>query len=212
VRVQAALAEVPSGEPLEQAYRNVLAMRTLPRALGGSVIADVLAIPAATLPEVDYEWFARACRFVREAVRRGLSTAVRDISDGGPLVAMTEMAFASVARGMPIGLRFYLDDRTGDLAELEPWRAPDRVWYFDESPGFVLEVPRHAHDDVSALLSSYGFLNSLARVWTVAEPVFEVFSDDDDLVESLTLDELREAWEAPLRGFYSAADAGQAVA
>ena len=182
------------------------------RSLGGSVIADVLGIPAATLPEVDYDWFARACRFVRETVRRGLVSAVRDISDGGPFVAMTEMAFASAARGTPIGLRLYLNDRTEDLAELEPWRARDRVWEFHESPGFVLEVPRRAHDDVSSLLHSYGFFDAMESVFTVADPVVEVFSGDDDLVESLTLDELREAWEAPLRDFYTPAGSGQAIA
>jgi phosphoribosylformylglycinamidine synthase II len=176
--------------------------RSVPRGFGGSVIADVLSMPAKALPEIDYDWFARACRFVRDAARRGWVSAARDISDGGPLVAMAEMAFASARRGAPVGFRIDLDVRFDDVSEQRQSLASDAIRQFDESPGFVLEIPEAARDDVHGLLHEYGFFNAMAQFRTIPEPVVEVRSDDDELIESATLDELREAWEAPLRDFY----------
>src|SRR5947209_3052239 len=62
--------------------------RRLRRGLGGSVVAAQLGIPAKSLPEIDYDWFGLACRFVREAIAHGWASAARDISDGGALVAI----------------------------------------------------------------------------------------------------------------------------
>nr|MDQ6943187.1 AIR synthase related protein [Candidatus Eremiobacteraeota bacterium] len=203
--LEALLAAPPDPFPNEDVYRKALAVRSLPQAFGGSVIADVLGMPAKALPELDYDWFARACRFVRDAARRGWVTAARDVSDGGALVAMAEMAFAAADRGTPIGFRIDLDIRSDFIAEDPHSLACDAIRQFDESPGFVLEIPEAAHDDVDALLHEYGFFNAMAHFWTIPEPVVEVRSDDDELVESVTLEELRGAWEAPLRDFYGSA-------
>ncbi len=189
--------------PALKSSRSALLLLTPPlRGFGGSVIADVLGMPAKALPEIDYDWFARACRFVGDAARRGWVSAARDVSDGGPLVAMAEMAFASAARGAPIGVRIVLDVRSDSVAEERHSLARGAIRQFDESPGFVLEVPEAARDDVQRLLHEYGFFNAMSHFWTIPEPVVEVRSDDDELIESVTLDELREAWEAPLRDFY----------
>jgi phosphoribosylformylglycinamidine (FGAM) synthase-like enzyme len=192
----------PDPFPDEDVYRKVLAVRSVPRGFGGSVIADVLGMPAKALPEIDYDWFARACRFVRDAARRGWVSAARDVSDGGALVAMAEMAFASAGRGAPIGVRIDLDVRSDDVAEERHSLACDAIRRFDESPGFVLEIPDAARDDVQRLLHEYGFFNAMTRFRTIPEPIVEVRSDDDELIESVTLDELRDAWETPLRDFY----------
>jgi phosphoribosylformylglycinamidine (FGAM) synthase-like enzyme len=164
----------------------------------------VLGIPARALPELDYDWFGRACSFVREAIARGLVSAVRDISDGGPIAALTEMAFAAVDRGRPIGFRVDLLARADRLAEDRQRRATDAIWRFDESPGFVLEVPLRALSDVQVLSRSYGIFSTAPYGSTIAEPAVEVRSADDVLIESLPLAELREAWDAPLRDFYGA--------
>ncbi|HEY0382116.1 MAG TPA: phosphoribosylformylglycinamidine synthase subunit PurL [Candidatus Elarobacter sp.] len=200
--IEALLAAPPDPFPNEDIYRKTLAMRSVPHAFGGSVIAEVLGMPAKALPELDYDWFARACRFVRDAARRGWVSAARDISDGGPLVAMAEMAFASADRGAPVGFRIDLDVRS-DFDEGERHSlACDAIRIFDESPGFVLEVPDAARDNVQGLLHEYGFFNAMAHFWTIPQPVVEVRSDDGELLESVTLDALRDAWEAPLRDFY----------
>jgi phosphoribosylformylglycinamidine synthase len=174
------------------------------RGLGGSVVAEVLGIPAKALPELDYDWFARACTFVREAIRRGLVSAVRDISDGGALVAIAEMAFASVQRGFPVGFRIDLWTRAEDLDEQRLPLACEAVWSFVESPGFVLEVPPSALDGVQKLANAHGIFSTGPLGFTIAEAVVEVRSEDDEIVESVPLADLREAWEAPLRAFYGA--------
>jgi phosphoribosylformylglycinamidine synthase len=184
---------VPDSNPHTDFALRMPPTRRLARGLGGSVIAELLGISAKALPPIDYDWFSRAARFVREAIRGGLVSAVRDISDGGVLVSFAEMAFASADRGASIGFRVDLDTRPGQVA-----------WKFDESPGFVLEVPLSAHADVEALARSHGVFYPAPVGYTIAEPRVEVRSGSGDVIESATIAELREAWEAPLRDFYGA--------
>jgi phosphoribosylformylglycinamidine synthase len=190
---------VPDSNPYTDFSLRMPPTRRPPRGLGGSVVADALGIQTTALPEIDYDWFARACSFVRDAIRSGLVSAVRDISDGGPLVAFAEMAFAAVDRGQPIGLRIDLA-ASSDGVE----RRTAEVWRFDESPGFVLEVPMHAHTELEALARLHGIFSTAAVGYTIAEPLVEVHFGDGAPTESMALGELREAWEAPLREFYGA--------
>jgi hypothetical protein len=78
------------------------------------------------------------------------------------------------------------------------------AWQFDESPGFVLEVSLSAHADVEALARSHGVSYTAPVGYTIAEPRVEVRSGNAYVIESATIAELREAWEAPLRDFYGA--------
>jgi phosphoribosylformylglycinamidine (FGAM) synthase-like enzyme len=152
------------------------------------VVADVLQIPAVALPEVDYDWFARACRFVREAIRAGLVSAARDISDGGAPAAVVEMAFGAADRGTALGVLFADTERS-------------QLWRFEESPGFVLEVASESLDAVAALALRHGIATQPIAV-TFAEPMIHVLSRAGEFTESIPVAELREVWEAPLRDFY----------
>jgi phosphoribosylformylglycinamidine synthase len=194
----------PDSNPNTDFARHMPPTRRPERGLGGSVVAEVLGIPAKALSEIDYDWFARACTFVREAIRRGLVSAVRDISDGGPLAALAEMAFASMDRGLPIGFRIDLTTRAEDLDEERLSLACEAVWSFNESPGFVLEVPPSALAGVAQLAKAHGIFPTDPLGFTIADAVAEVRSEDDEVVESVALTVLREAWQAPLREFYGA--------
>jgi phosphoribosylformylglycinamidine synthase len=73
--------------------------------LGQSVwLREVCGREDGTPPPVDLDGEKRTAAFIREAISSGLITAAHDISDGGMLVAATEMALAS-----NIGLRIDSD-------------------------------------------------------------------------------------------------------
>ena len=170
--------------------------RPVMRGVGGSVVAEVLGITSTAISDIDYEWFGRACRFVREAQERGLVSAARDISDGGAPVAIAEMAFAACDRGAPLAFRLMALSATEDI-----------VWAFDESPGFVLEVPAHEYRAFEQLAAAARLgVTRIGR--TIEGPDAEVHSIEGVLIEAVSIDDLREAWAAPLRDFYGAATAG----
>jgi phosphoribosylformylglycinamidine synthase II len=167
-------------------------------ALGGSVIAEQLGIASNALPAVDYAWFLRACAFVREAIARGMVLAARDVSDGGFLVALAEMALAARAGGTPLGLAIEEDDAIGAT-------SPEVVWNFSEEPGFVLEVGGEI-EALDALAQEHGVELGYGSIVTTAEPRLALHSErTGKLTATIALDELAEAWEAPLRDFYGSA-------
>ena len=101
--------------------------------LGGSVYADLLGIENAMLPNVAYDRVVREIALMLAAYRVDLVLAAHDISDGGALVALAKMAFATVT-GDRIGMRLTstpLDGRTGTGA-------------FSETCGFIVEVTSEA--------------------------------------------------------------------
>lgn len=158
--------------------------------LGGSVLAELLGLEATVLPRVDFAWFMRACAFVREAMGSGVVLAARDVSDGGYLAAVAEMALA--VDGPPIGVRI------GEFAALDA----RTTWHrFAETPGFVLEVGDFGA--FIALAETYR-LSLRLDMKTTAEPYFEHIDEEEHILSRISLAELREAWEAPLRDFYCA--------
>jgi phosphoribosylformylglycinamidine synthase len=160
-------------------------------ALGGSVIAELLGIESRALPQMDFGDFAARCEFVREAFSRNLVLAARDVSDGGPAAAIAEMAFAS---DREIG--FWFDDGHAPLTELI-----SEYGLFGEAPLFVLEVETAA---VLYELAAEFDIDLWAVGKTIAEPI-AVFGPDwphGTCNERISIAELREAWEAPLRDFY----------
>lgn len=169
-------------------------------ALGGSVIGETLGIVSNALPAVDYAWFGRACAFVREAIARGMVLAARDVSDGGFLVALAEMALAARASGTPLGIAIEEDDAIGAT-------SPEMVWNFSEEPGFVLELGGEL-DALEALAKRHGVELGYGSIVTTAEARFALHSErTGQAVATVSLDELAEAWEAPLRDFYGSASA-----
>ncbi len=160
-------------------------------ALGGSVLAEVLGLDVRALPAVNFEWFSRACAFVRDAIARGIVLAARDVSDGGYLEAAAEMALAS--DGARIGVR---------IGEFAPMDASTMWSRFVEAPGFVLEVGDFGR--FIALAEQYALPIRL-DMQTIDEPCIEHIDENERVIDRRTLAELREAWEAPLRDFYGSA-------
>jgi phosphoribosylformylglycinamidine synthase II len=175
---------------------SVLGIVGIPQlAYGGSVVAEIAGMRSTTLPKVDYAHFSRYCTVIREAIARGILLAVRDISDGGILTAVAEMACASLAeRSLGAELLHYDKVYDVDLCVGDNHREPCVSIWFEEFPGFVCEV-----DDWGAFrrlghehgVKTFSFGN------TIAEPVIRTEYD-----HQIGVHELRDAWEAPLRDFY----------
>ena len=116
--------------------------------------------------------------------------AAHDVSDGGALVALAKMAFAT-ADGARIGLRLDgspLDGRSGTAA-------------FAEACGFLVEVADET--PFLALAVTHG-----VEVLRLGETTADFMFAFGGLHRPL--DELYEAWSAPLRDFYAPAAAGAA--
>ncbi|BDE05955.1 phosphoribosylformylglycinamidine synthase subunit PurL [Vulcanimicrobium alpinum] len=154
-------------------------------ALGGSVIAERLALRTRALPRIDERRFAAECALVRAALERRVVASAHLVGDGGLLTAIAKMALASER-----GCGFRVDPKP--LAE----PLGHEVLWFAQTPAFVLEV-----------VDADGFARLTAEMRVAAYDAGEVLADPVAAIgdERIAMAELREAWEAPLRDFYGAA-------
>jgi len=164
-------------------------------AYGGSVVAEITGMTSTTLPSVDYASFANYCALIREAFARDIVLAVRDVSDGGILATVAEMACAA------------LDDRSlgAELIHWDKLHNDDRgigvdipgnsmsMW-FAEFPGFVCEV---ADWTAFQRLGNECGVKTFSIGHTIAEPFMRTESQ-----HQISVQRLRDAWQAPLRDFY----------
>ncbi len=158
-------------------------------ALGGSVYADVMGFATNALPMPRYAQIRKALALLQTAYARNLVYAAHDVSDGGLLACIAEMAFATLD-GTPVGARLDAPHWAGDLLEREIW--------FAEYGGFVVEV---SDDAAFARLAAELQTDAPAIGVTLARAELVLSAPD----ETIGLAELREAWSAPLRDFYGTA-------
>jgi phosphoribosylformylglycinamidine synthase len=173
---------------LKRAGSAVYALGSCSPRLGGSVYAELLGISGALLPTLDYDEIARTNALVLAAFRNDLIEAAHDVSDGGTLVALAKMAFATHDAA-----------RLGLVLEASTRDGVERDDAFAEAAGFVVEVP----DDrrFAALAAAMGV--PCERLGTVGADYTLRFADGSQAA----LDDLYEQWSAPLRDFYATAGA-----
>ena len=177
---------------LKEAGSRLMLIGAREMALGGSVLADLIGLRSTTLPSANYAQFRACCAVVTDALVHGVAVAVHDVSDGGVLTAVAEMALTSTARN-PIGVALDHPDLWYGV-----WLNKEVEW-FSESFGFVLEV--RDPDAFLNLAARHGIVGMTYVIGeTVAEPVVQIRDPAGSV--SIALDELRDAWEAPLRDFY----------
>ena len=157
-------------------------------ALGGSVYAELLGMNGAMLPTLDYDDVVRANALILAGFRGDLMFAAHDLSDGGTLVALAKMAFATHA-GDRIGVAMQAGERDGV-------RGDDA---FAEAAGFLVEVA----DDGRFVALATAMHVPIQRVGSTTTDYALHFADGS----TASLDDLHECWSAPLRDFYAAAGA-----
>jgi phosphoribosylformylglycinamidine synthase II len=164
-------------------------------AYAGSVLAELRGMRSTTVPEVDYALFGRYCALIRDGIARGILLSVRDVSDGGILAAVAEMACAALdERSLGADLLHYDKIYDVDLWIDDFIPSTEMAIWFAEFPGFVCEVADSGA--FRRLAKGYG-VKTFYVGNTIAEPVIRT-----EYRHEISVRELREAWEAPLRDFY----------
>ena len=124
-----------------------------------------------------------------EAAQARLLRSAHTIGNGGLIVALCEMAFATMRKG-----RAHVGAQIDDAWQWTHGGAGDLEAYFGESGGFVVEV---AADDVETF---EGLADDVSGVYeigvTIDSPIFVV----DD--QAFDLHRLHDIWRAPLREVY----------
>ena len=133
-------------------------------------------------PPVDLDAERRNGDFVRDLIRTGKVTACHDLSDGGLLVALAEMAMA------------------GDLGALiePPGHMPLHAWLFGEDQGRYLVTAPQAGDILQAAQAVQVPAYALGRTGGTALKVADG--------PSISIEQVRAAHEGWLPAFMSAAD------
>ncbi len=151
--------------------------------LGGSAYYRALGHGlGANVPMVDFTLHRNMIYAITDAIQAGHIAACTDISDGGLLVAVSEMMLGSYAKGR-LGVSL---DLSGVATELR-WDK----WLFSESGGFVMEIKAGREDAVAEIMAEYGLgLTCLGEV--TEEP--QLALSTGDLETEIALDEMRHAW------------------
>ncbi len=158
-------------------------------ALGGSVFAELVDFATTALPVPDYPRLRSGLGLLAAAFERNLVRAAHDVSDGGLLACIAEMAFPTLET-VPLGARLDAPTWAGELRAHEVW--------FAEYGGFVVEV---SDDDAFGALAAAFDVPSPVIGATTAAAVIELTRPH----ETIALAGLRDAWAAPLRDFYGSA-------
>jgi phosphoribosylformylglycinamidine synthase len=153
--------------------------------LGGSEYYALHGALGANVPRVDAASARARYRAVNQAQRQGLIASCHDLSDGGLGVALAETAFAG-----GLGIEADLD------AVDAPPQLGNATLLFSESASRLLVTTRpEARAAFEALFDDA----SCRCIGTVTQAATLTLRRANAVIVSATLDELKTAWQAPLK-------------
>jgi phosphoribosylformylglycinamidine synthase len=155
--------------------------------LGGSHYYDLFGFIGNNVPKVS----ARKAKLIFDALSKassgGLIKAMHDCSEGGIGVAAAEMAFSG-----GLGMDLFLSEI--------PFKMPnarnDFALFSESNSRFVVEVEKKNQKKFEAILKGipFGLIGCVNK-----EKKFNVYGLDGKICIKSGVDELREAWQEPLR-------------
>lgn len=146
--------------------------------LGGSVLAQVYGQVGNESPDVDDpEMLAAAFTAIQKLISKNLILAGHDVSDGGLITTLLEMAFAGNC-----GVNISLDG---------PWSPTERL--FAEELGAVIEISMSDVPKVTGVLDAYRLPWAVIGETTTDKKIHLVCNSKDVLEAEMPL--LREWWE-----------------
>uniref|UniRef100_A0A0C9RY68 phosphoribosylformylglycinamidine synthase n=1 Tax=Wollemia nobilis TaxID=56998 RepID=A0A0C9RY68_9CONI len=149
------------------------------RRLGGSALAHAFDQIGDICPDLDdVSYLETVFNIVQELLGENLISAGHDVSDGGIIVSLLEMAFAGNC-----GIKVDLSSKNAGAFEV----------LFAEELGLVLEVSSGSLDFISKKLDAAGVVFNIIGCVT-ASPVIEVSIDGTSQVHETT-PYLRDLWE-----------------
>lgn len=157
------------------------------RRLGGSALLQSLAQVGAPeeCPDVDsVHSLAGAFDGVQRLVKSGHALAVHDVSDGGIVMALSEMAF-------PTGCGIQANVDSGNFGG----KVGIMEGLFAEEPMILLEVERGQEQQAIRTLQESGCAKACHAGWTKEKGVVSISVDGHTVLEELT-HQLRKEWEA----------------
>ena len=148
--------------------------------LGGSAFAQSFGFVGDDVPTVaNPEYFADCFNAIQELVRRGWILAGHDISAGGLITTLLEMAFANRKGGMHLNLH----DLAGDDVVKN---------LFAENPGVVIQVSDDLRNDLRAYLEDEGIGYTKIGYSVPNSRTLVVKKGENEYV--FDIDSLRETW------------------
>ena len=146
--------------------------------LGGTALAQVLGQLGSESPDMDNpDLLKQAFAAVQELIGRDLILAGHDVSDGGLIITLLEMAFAGNC-GLDLGLQ----------GEIDPIAR-----FFNEELALVLECDQADLDTINQILAAAGLQSILLGVTTKEPEIHIVYNMDTLLAEDMRI--LRREWE-----------------
>jgi phosphoribosylformylglycinamidine synthase len=165
--------------------------------LGGSHVAMIEGLTGGNVPEVDTDSARKLFATLHKAIKAGHVRACHDLSEGGLAVAVAEMAFAG-----GLGATIRLEEVPSEVHGRHPPADQAAVLLFSESHSrFLCEVPRSRQLAFERAMAgvphaNIGNVTDAGRL-QVAGPTVSV--EVAELLIDLGIDELKDAWQKPLR-------------
>ncbi len=155
--------------------------------LGGSHYYGLHGYTGNRVPRVDTATGKRLMNALSRAMGEGLVTACHDCSEGGIGAAAAEMAFAG-----GLGMELHLEQ----VPLGEPMSRDDFVLFSESNTRFLVEVKDRDRAGFEDAMTGIDFA-VIGRV--TKDQKLRVFGLSGDRVASVSLAELKDAWQRPLR-------------
>jgi phosphoribosylformylglycinamidine synthase len=155
--------------------------------MGGSIYYDTLGRLGADVPQVRFKKGKMIFDLVSQAVRRGWIRSLHDCSEGGLGVSLAEMAFSG-GLGVTATLK--------DVCFKGTDARNDSILFSESTSRFVAEVsPRQQ----KAFEKALGPVSCRCIGRVEESPEFVVYGRDEKVCVNVMIDDLKEAWQKPLR-------------
>lgn len=150
--------------------------------LGGSAFAQALGKIGSDVPTVkNAEYFADCFNAVQALIERGWIMAGHDVSAGGLVTTLLEMAFANTKGGMHVNLHD-MQSENGDIVKM----------LFAENPGVVIQVSDNYKRELREYLEDNGI--GYAKIAYATPDVRKIVVKKDDFEHEFDIDALRDVW------------------
>jgi phosphoribosylformylglycinamidine synthase II len=155
--------------------------------LGASEYFNTRGFIGNRVPKVEPQRSKQLMDSLSAATERGLVRACHDCSDGGIGVAIAEMTFAG-------GLGASIQLKSVPLGE--PVDRDDFILFSESNSRFLVEVTPENKAEFEQVMSGTSF----AAIGQVTDSeVLEIYGVKGGKVVAVSIDELKEAWQRPLR-------------
>ena len=153
--------------------------------LGGSAFAQTFGCIGSEAPTVkDPAKFVAAFNAIQRLVKRGSIMAGHDISAGGLITTLLEMAFANTTGGIRLSTEAFVNDGETDLMKI----------LFAENPAMVIQVAEGKCESAEKLLTEAGVTFKM-----IGEPDSEraLMIEHQGTDRMIGIDFMRDVWFAP---------------